>query len=205
MLVVASTILGGVIGEGCGCDEGKPYVDGKGQLACNECTQYAYDCVNQAPVCAANELDAIEMGCEGSDQFKDCRDTPGGDITGSSNGCGSWEPDSYVTYITSSGRYEIEQRLVTDLENDPSLIFCDSAYYVPQPGGYYTIDFIETDDLAYHLGFRNGDRVLAVNGHRVQWPRDYAEAFEKLDDETELMVTVFRNSTTLYLYYRIVE
>ena len=165
---------------------------------------YAYECVGGGAVCAANAPDALAMGCQGSSQSKDCRENEGGDET-SGGRCSSWNPGSYVYYNTQSGVYEIDQDLVSDISSDPSLLIaCDSAYYVPQSGGYYALGFIATSDLAYHLGLQDGDVILSVNAEDLQWPQDYLDALDVLDDETEFQVAVKRGGTTITLSYEFV-
>lgn len=206
---VSVLFCAGLVGEGCGCDTGEPYVDGDNELQCNQCTQYAYRCVDNHTVCAANAADAFQMGCQGSSEVKDCTQNEvgddGGGETAGYGGCGSWSPGSYVSYSSQSATYEIEQELVDEITNDPYvLVACDSAYYVPQSGGYYALDFINTADLAYHLGIQSGDVILSINTYDLQWPQDYETALSALSSETEFEVVIKRNGSVISLDYEIV-
>jgi hypothetical protein len=146
------------------------------------------------------------MGCGGSSlPPKDCRENQGGDDTAGYGGCSSWSPGSYVAYNSQSGVYEVEEDLVREVSNDPYLLIaCDSAYYVPVSGGYYALGFIDSTDLAHHLGFQNGDVILSVNAIDLQWPQDYLDALSAVDEETEFEISVKRNGNTISLFYEFV-
>lgn len=207
VVAITATIAGGgIMSQGCGCDTGEPTVDGDGDLQCNQCMMYAYKCTGGGAVCAANAPDALQMGCQGSSEFKDCRRNPGdtGD-TGATGDCDGWNPGAHISY-SAEGVYEIDLELVDSLTSDPSLLLaCDSAYYVPQSGGYYALDFIEEDDLAYNLGFQSGDVIISVNGEDLRWPQDYTSALETLEGMESFVVEVRRGISTVSLSYEFVD
>lgn len=202
--------------EGCGTNG--PTVDSAGSLQCGDCRQYAYNCTNRDPVCAPDDVTAgVQLNCQSWTEKKDCTQgntggsggADGGSDGGSDGGqgasCSSWDPDSLVAYNRSTRRYEVDQQLVDDLELDRTLLNCDSARAEIQSGGYYQLYNVGRDDLAFHLGLRNGDIIKKVNGIALVTPDDYMNAYASLNGTTtSFVLSVERHGSIITLKYEIV-
>lgn len=216
-VAVVVGFIGGAVaaGEGCDCNGTGPYVDANG-LHCGDCPQYAYRCTDGSKdwaICAPDDLSA-GMQCAWWTEKKECEGigsgTAGGD-GGSDDGgdsggslCASWDPDSYVAFNRTTGKYEIEEQLRTDLNANPlPLTECDSARMKMVSGGYYEFYNVGRDDLAVHLGFQEGDILKNVNGYDLVVPEDYLDALDALKSADEFEATVTRRGATVTLRYMV--
>ncbi len=80
----------------------------------------------------------------------------------------------------------------------------DNARLIEQPAGYFKLERVGSDDLAYHLGFRNGDIPQKANGYTLKTWDDYATAITQLDGQTSFTITVKRGTSTITLQYEVV-
>lgn len=218
--VVVGAIGASFGGEGCSCDSG-PYVDNNDVLQCGDCPQYAFRCVNQEPVCAPDGPSAEMQGCTSWTEVKDC--APSGGETGGDDGgddgeadggesssggepydCGDWDPDAAVTYNSTLQIYRVDDEFVADLKLDPlPLTECDCTKAKMVSGGYFELYHVCMGDLAYHLGFQQGDIIEEVNRYELLVPKDYLDAYDALKDETEFEVVIDRQGTPITLKYRV--
>jgi hypothetical protein len=226
--IVAVTIGIGasVSGEGCACDDPTTPSGGpNGEIDCNECTPFAYECSGDKFVCAPNATTALEVGCLGASQVKNCYSSgdtegvdeggggggggvggaDGADTTGGPSGCENWDPDSYVGFNRRTQKYEVDQTLVDDLNADPGLLTgCDSARSRVLSGGYYELYVVDPADLATQLGLQDADVIKSVNGYDLQWPSDYFQAFDALHEQSSFSLTFERGGTAYTSSYSIV-
>lgn len=232
ILFVVGMVGGGVAGDGCGCNDDGPYIDGDDELQCGECGQYAYRCEVNGEVyaeCAPDDPSVTMLGCTWWTEKKECYfgDTAGGtagedegsgddgvsagevdsgvDSSGGEDLCDTWDPDSHVTYNRITHKYEIDQVLVDDLNTNPlPLLDCDTTRSQMVSGGYYEFVHVGRDDLATHLGFVEHDAIHSINGHNLLLPDDYEDALTDLRDDTSFTVTFVRNGSTLTRIYQVV-
>ncbi len=174
-------------------------------LACEACAGFwAYTCTNGTLICVADDTQAANQCPGGTWTSKtNCVNAP---LQGTgSGGYPNWDPDSYVAYNRSTEHYEVDQTLIDDIAADGAVLFVqDRARLVEDGTDYFTLESVASDDLAYHLGFRNGDTVLTVNGISLKaWP-DYVDAIASEREKTYFVVVVSRNGSTVTLTYDIV-
>lgn len=118
--------------------------------------------------------------------------------------CGSWDPDSYVWYNRSEGHYEVDQTIIGDITANPALLAeCDSAVMRLESGGHRAVDGAMPSDLATQLGWRDGDKLLSVNGHILQWNSDYSAAYAALNKETSFTLKILRGPNVIVLSYAV--
>jgi len=230
--VIGFAIGGGLSSEGCNCDGTAPSLDSNGDLECNDCQQQAFECVDnngsQRFLCTPDAPTALNMGCAGASQQKDCTGNVGGtgggadsdaddggqggdvdetgaglDETGAGGGpCEDWDPDGYVAYDRRARAYVIEQALVDDLVAQPTLLWeCDSTRAQIRSGGFYELRDVAPGDLSSQLGLRQDDVILKVEGYSLQWPDDYLNAYTALSQRTDFKIEVERRGKVITLEY----
>lgn len=111
-----------------------------------------------------------------------------------------WTPGSYVFYNSSTQEFEIDEEFFNNLLANPNQLLYDNARLEWQ-GAYFEFDDIITSDLAYILGFRNGDRLVSVNGQSVSSISAAWSAFGAVYGATSFTVYVLRSGTTVVLEY----
>ena len=101
--------------------------------------------------------------------------------------------------------YVVDPQLISDVADDGAVLFlADQGKLMHETGGYYKFYNIGLDDLARHLGFQSGDKIISVNGRYVlqDWP-DYAEAIVDLRYATSFAIVIERGGSYTTLYYRV--
>ncbi len=164
---------------------------------CNDCSpgQYGYICAVTTPSqlgCAADAT-AAENLC------------PGGVVGGMSCGGGGsggqqgqdphadWNPDDYVYFDRATHETVVDRDLIDLIAADGAVLMRkDRTRLVLQPAGYYVLQTVGPDDLAYHLGLRTGDKIKSVNGIKLQKLADYIDAITALANATALSITYER-------------
>lgn len=114
----------------------------------------------------------------------------------------NWTPGSYVSYNSGTDTHEIDASFFSHVLASPEQLLYDSAR-VEWQGTYFEFDDVATSDFAYILGFRNGDKLVSVNGKTVASIGDAWGAFDTVYGATSFTVLVSRSGSTVTLYYSI--
>ncbi len=141
--------------------------------------------------CAGNDSGSGTSGASG-----DSGDPPGQ--------CEDWDPDGLVAFNRKTRAYEVDQQLIDDLQQKPTLLSCDGSKSVLQSGGFYMLEGLGRDDLASHLGLRDRDIIKSLNGWDLRYPDDYFSAFAALADQTSFTLTVDRDGVDVVLTFVVV-
>jgi hypothetical protein len=211
LIVAVIAIVGGA--GACG-NETKPTVDQQGEVQCGDCGQWAYSCQGGGMICAPDYATAADMGCfvDESKPRKNCAGNNQGSGTGGHadesgdppGQCQDWDPDGLVSFNRRTRAFEVDQQLIDDLEQKPSLLSCDGSKSVLQSGGFFMLRGLGRDDLASHLGLRDGDIVKSLNGLELRFPDDYFAVFGTLADATSFTLVVNRRGVDVELNFVVV-
>lgn len=179
-----------------------------GDGICSECpdTQLPYRCLDVpgqviTEFCAGSDLLA-ELECLKQNGTKiEVIDCSSDDEAGHQPWPSGW-PFSEVSEV-QAGVYSVSRELMEALRDDPSLLYGDSARFVPNSRGYYELRAVAEGDLWALLGFQTGDVFVSLNGHDLLGPEAVLLAFEASRDECRLVITHVRGgveqATTLLI------
>lgn len=104
-----------------------------------------------------------------------------------------WNPGDFVTLNTSTHTYEIDETFWQMILANPNQLLYDSARV--DWVGYPRFRGVATDDFAYKIGFRTGDKVLSVNSYPLTSSDELGAAFGALYNATSFTVSVYRPGT----------
>ncbi|MEX1369141.1 MAG: hypothetical protein AB1Z98_38795 [Nannocystaceae bacterium] len=124
----------------------------------------------------------------------------------STSACGSWDPESAVTY--TSGVFYVVGDFVEEVIDDPTpLITCDDARFdeSSSPQGFEVQDS-DLGEFLYALGLRNGDVLVSINSLSLETYTDVLDTLAMLyltQGETSLSLRLLRGSSYITLDYEI--
>jgi len=110
-----------------------------------------------------------------------------------------------ITYNTSSSTYEIDEDFFEDMIANPDWWLEDDSIVVSSVGGGYELDRVQTTDIVYVLGLRDGDKFVSIGSMDLDTVDDAVAAMETLRDDTTFSLTVKRNGNTVTLDYEKVQ
>lgn len=142
------------------------------------------------------------LECEGGDYAGTGGEDPGAAETGSAYP--DWEPGRHVRRDGVPDAYVVDKVLLEDIAADSSVLLKeDHARLYALPGGFFELRNIASNDLAHHLGFRNGDVVKSAGGVALRKTGDYIKAIVALGTTSHVTVVVQREGRSKVLKYRI--
>ncbi|MEM9454556.1 MAG: PDZ domain-containing protein [Myxococcota bacterium] len=140
-----------------------------------------------------------------------CGSKPGNGVLGngpttcdnqSADTSADWKPSSFVVFDPDTRTHLIDEGFFEGLRANPDQLLHDQAR-LEWREGHFEFETIEAGDLAYSLGFQNGDRLLAVNGHPLTTLADAFGAFDAVYDERTFVVEVEREDDLVMLRYEL--
>lgn len=116
----------------------------------------------------------------------------------------SWAPDDFIWYDRDAGTTVVARELIDIIAADGGIIAVnDSTSMVPLEGGHFRLDSVGRDDLAYHLGFMEGDIIRSANGIDLSSAADYMLAIGALAAKPKLSIVVTRAGAAKTILIRI--
>ena len=100
---------------------------------------------------------------------------------------------------TGTHTWQVKQRIVTRWKNDPYDLANVESF-----GDGWRLRRARRGD-AHHLGMKNKDVILSVNGRKLKTQAQLLAAYLALKNKTEFEVVFLRNGKQLTHHYRIVD
>lgn len=108
---------------------------------------------------------------------------------------------------TGENEYEITKSSVKALIENTN-IFARSARFLPHYKNGQTVGMklygVRRNSIFGHLGFRNGDSILKVAGHKIDSPDNALEAYKKVRNKKNIKVRIHRRGEEIELRYKVV-
>lgn len=121
--------------------------------------------------------------------------------TGEPSECNDWDPGADITL--SQGVYSVDGGLVSAVTSNPLLVgLCDDFTATFTTSGGFVLGGLDSGELLYELGLRNGDIPRELNGMSIETFEDCLAAYYELywtqyDTVFELEITRGNVSVTL--------
>lgn len=137
------------------------------------------------------------------DDYGDGGSDTGGTETGGA-GNPNWDPSSNVYFDRASGKYWINDALITMVLDDVTVLGQDATYVTQLSTGYFQLQNVVAGDLAAALGLRTGDVLINASGNDLGSIDKILTAADRLRESTQFELTVSRAGRSVRLRYQVV-
>jgi hypothetical protein len=114
---------------------------------------------------------------------------------------GTYTLSNVIEFNTGTSTYEIDEEFFDKMISNPDWWLEDGTTIEKSSGAGYELDNVETSDISYALGLRDGDRFISVDSMSLDTIEDVVDAIDALENNDDFTLVVKRGGSNITLEY----